>query len=155
MQRLTNTLFCVTLALLCYGITGDKRLRFRSDGTFRVLQFTDLHYGESDERDINSQRAQRTVLYSEKPDLVVLSGDAVSGYRWDKKTKPWFPNIYKRLTAPMIEHNVPWAYIFGNHDDQGDYNRTQIVDEDISYPQRFEARTTLFSVHSLLTQFTV
>ena len=73
----------------------------------RIVQFTDLHYGETDAKDINSQQVQRTILKSEQPDLVVLSGDAVSGYGWDKKTPNWFPRPYAKLTQPMVEYNVP------------------------------------------------
>ena len=29
----------------------EKRLRFREDGSFRILQLTDIHYTEDDERD--------------------------------------------------------------------------------------------------------
>lgn len=32
----------------------DKRLKFNENGEFTILQFTDLHYGESDEKDKNN-----------------------------------------------------------------------------------------------------
>jgi hypothetical protein len=52
----------------------DKKLRFREDGTFRIVQFTDLHYGEQPpEKDVNSSRIQTVILEAEDPDLVVMT----------------------------------------------------------------------------------
>jgi predicted MPP superfamily phosphohydrolase len=48
-----------------------------------MVQFTDLHFGETDEDDANNQRLMGEILDSEKPDLVVMTGDLISGYAWD------------------------------------------------------------------------
>jgi predicted MPP superfamily phosphohydrolase len=68
------------LLLLLLNATGEAfyskpSLRFRSDGTFKIVQFTDLHYGEAEEKDTNSSIAQDKILAIEKPDLVVMTGD--------------------------------------------------------------------------------
>ena len=67
----------------------DKKLQFNAQGKFKMVQLTDLHFGENDEADANNQRLIRDILDQEKPDLVVVTGDVVSGYAWDGKTKPW------------------------------------------------------------------
>lgn len=58
-------------------------LRFRDDGTFRIAQFTDMHLDPSKPRRLAESektfaRLER-VLTSERPDLVVFTGDVVTG----------------------------------------------------------------------------
>lgn len=54
------------------------RLTFRSNGTFKITVFSDLHYGENawdvwgPQQDVNSTRLMNTVLDSEKPDFVCV-----------------------------------------------------------------------------------
>lgn len=38
------------------GATPPLQLRFRPDGTFKIIQLTDLHYGEHPEKDVNTTR---------------------------------------------------------------------------------------------------
>ena len=80
--------------------TIDKDLKFKSDGTFRIVQFTDLHFGEGEDLDENSMSVQRTILKAEQPDLVVITGDAVSGYAWDR-SKDWYKAQWEKWTSPM------------------------------------------------------
>lgn len=121
----------IVLALLC--ICNGKVLRFREDGTFKITQFTDLHYGELALRDIGSELVQEKVLMDESPDLVVMTGDSVSGYAWDGR-QGWFADRWTHLTSPMIRFNVTWAFALGNHDDEADLTRTEIVALDKTYP---------------------
>jgi predicted MPP superfamily phosphohydrolase len=99
---------------------NEKTLRFKKDGTFKILQFTDLHYGELPlEKDLNSSNIQKLILQWEHPDLVVLTGDMVSGYAWNRsKIEPWFIKRFNQLIEPMMELGYRWAYALGNHDDQ-------------------------------------
>jgi hypothetical protein len=61
----------------------------------------------------------------EKPNLVVLSGDAVSGNQ-----NIDFDRIWTVLTEPMKKRGIPWAYVNGNHDVEGKLNGSQIVELD-------------------------
>ncbi|ELR22873.1 Ser/Thr phosphatase family superfamily protein [Acanthamoeba castellanii str. Neff] len=130
-QLLLSVLVLAMVVLLLSPTFGDVAqqppLKFRPDGTFRIVQFTDLHYGEAAEFDVNSARVQTTILKMERPDLVVMTGDSVSGYAWNGKVRPWFPLRWDQLTAPMKSLGIRWAFAVGNHDDQGDFNRTEIV----------------------------
>lgn len=64
------------------GAHGGGKLRFRPDGTFKILQITDLHYGEDAAKDAKSDdvrlaalpRAPRAALASLPPCLVLLAG---------------------------------------------------------------------------------
>ena len=96
-------------------------LRFRKDGTFHIAQFTDLHFGQNDgAEDQMTLGVMRTVLQIEKPDLVVLSGDAVSGYAYptNRSHSCMFggaEGCFRSLVTPMESMHIPWAFAFGNH----------------------------------------
>jgi len=115
---------------------NEKTLRFKKDGTFKILQFTDLHYGELPlEKDLNSSNIQKLILQWEHPDLVVLTGDMVSGYAWNRsKIEPWFIKRFNQLIEPMMELGYRWAYALGNHDDQADLTRREIISYDMTFP---------------------
>ena len=79
---------------------------------FKIVQFADLHFGKEGESYHNADEA-RTIEFmtylveSEKPDLIVLSGDnimttGVSGI--------------KELIHIMDAYETPYTFIFGNHD---------------------------------------
>lgn len=123
------------LLVVLIAIAHAKVLRFREDGTFKITQFTDLHYGEYTSCDDNSVKVQETVLESEKPDLVVMTGDSVSGYAWSKTNgSGWFSPLWAKLTSPMVKYNVSWAFACGNHDDEAELSRDEIITLDQTYP---------------------
>ena len=56
-----------------------REFRYRSDGKFKILQLTDTHYVAGDKR---SERALANViemLDTERPDLVIHTGDIIFG----------------------------------------------------------------------------
>ena len=84
---LLRLLSCVLTALVSRG----QELRFSSDGTFKILQLADLHYGGSSREDQSTDDLQRQLLKYETPDLVLFTGDMVSGYLWnDSAGHGWF-----------------------------------------------------------------
>lgn len=97
------------------------------DEEFKVLQFTDLHlFGSGLPKDkLTVTNMQKTVLEL-KPDLVIITGDAVDG----KNNKATY-NKQKALAGmaeSLEETGVYWAYVPGNND--GEYlgdNRTVIA----------------------------
>lgn len=112
-------------------ITEKPVLRVRKDGKFKVLQVADLHFStgpgvcrdpvppsldktgncEADHRTLHFLRA---VLDLEKPDLVVLSGDQVNG-----ETSPDVQSAVFKFAHIFIQRKIPFATIFGNHDNEG------------------------------------
>jgi hypothetical protein len=71
-----------------------------------------------------------TVLEAERPQLIVLSGDAISGAFWDGsegwvERRAWGP-----LSALLAAHAIPYATILGNHCAEADLTRRQICDLD-------------------------
>ncbi|TKY84643.1 hypothetical protein EX895_006545 [Sporisorium graminicola] len=115
-------------------------LTFKPDGTFKILQLADLHFSVSPEpcRDFDAKDPRWSArgclskndtlalvdawLDTEKPDLVVLTGDQLNGQRtsWDVRS------VLSLYTAPLIARGIPYAVILGNHDSEsGQMTREQ------------------------------
>jgi len=93
-----------------------RKLSFSKDGKFKIVQFTDTHYGELEAHGDGGTPEEKAryiaikrdgvlatmhrVLDAEKPDLVILTGD----------------HAWRNLVAPMINREIPWAVVMGNHD---------------------------------------
>lgn len=81
---------------------------FYHNGSFKILQFTDIHYTDDSETDHRTTRLMEKIIGEEKPDFIITTGDTVYG---PDNTK----NIKKAL-APVLDSKIPWSYTFGNHD---------------------------------------
>lgn len=100
-----------------------ETLRFNAgddDETFTIIQFADLHYGESSSMDNRSTGLMLDILQIEKGiDFAVLSGDQISGFtRLYNKDRfmLWISSL-----IPTANNGIPFATIMGNHDDQPYY----------------------------------
>ncbi|PUZ53055.1 hypothetical protein GQ55_5G022300 [Panicum hallii var. hallii] len=95
-------------------------LRFGSGGSFKVALFADLHYGENawtdwgPAQDAGSDRVMAAVLDAEKPDFVVYLGDLVTA---NNLPIPNASLYWDRAVSAARGRGVPWAAVFGNHDD--------------------------------------
>ena len=93
-------------------------LKFR-DGKFKIMQITDIQ--DAADVDAETLRFIGAALDSEKPDLVVLTGDQVKGYASSLKGEKNAPNVEKtirQICAPFEERGIPFTLAFGNHDIQ-------------------------------------
>ena len=88
------------------------KLKFRDDGTFRVLMMSDLQ--ESAQYDIRSLRSVEVLLDEADPDLVILGGDNCDGH--EIKNKNDLKEFLDIFTAPLEERGIFWAHVYGNHD---------------------------------------
>ncbi|MCI9143895.1 MAG: metallophosphoesterase family protein [Lachnospiraceae bacterium] len=96
----------------------ERKLRFQEDGSFRILQLTDIHYTEDDERDHKTVALMRELIRREKPDFIITTGDTVYG----EKNIEYLP----LALAPLTESGIPWSFIFGNHDVEFAGNREEL-----------------------------
>ena len=79
---------------------------------FRIVQFTDLHLGERDDAVV--LQLLRRVFTTERPDFAVFTGDQVAGYAVFHRTN----DLWLKALSVASEFGVPFATVFGNHDDQ-------------------------------------
>ena len=119
--------FFIVFAILFVNVFSQNgELYCNSNNTFKIIQFTDCHFGESSSKDSESINSFVSLLNYENPDLITLSGDFISGYAYNG-TKGWFKDTFNYAMKPILSSNIPWAYTLGNHDDEADWNRTQII----------------------------
>jgi len=92
-----------------FSVEEGKTMRFREDGTFKILQFTDLHltYG-FDHNDQATLRLIKLAAMAESPDLIVFTGD--------QTMSPSNRRLYSRWIKHVDALGIPWAFVFGNHD---------------------------------------
>jgi predicted MPP superfamily phosphohydrolase len=98
-------------------------LRFNKEHIFKIVQFTDIHWKNGEPNDIKNQQLMSAILDAESPDLVVLTGDVIVG-RDCSNPKEGFAGCI----LPMIDRKIPWAFVFGNHDDEGTMSRLELMD---------------------------
>ncbi|GGM35622.1 metallophosphoesterase family protein [Promicromonospora citrea] len=89
-----------------------RGLRFGRDGRFRIVQFNDTQDDEKIDR--RTLELMRAVLDDERPDLVVLNGDNITG---GCDTPLEMHQAMNNVVQPMEERDIPWAVTFGNHDE--------------------------------------
>jgi len=123
-------------------------LKFNENHEFVILQITDLHYGESEEKDLRNDMIHRKLIEMSKPDLVVITGDSISGYEWDD-TIGWFAKLWKRFTKPYEDLKIPYAYTLGNHDIEADASLEEIEFLEKSHPYSMFDGTTEIDPTSL------
>jgi predicted phosphodiesterase len=104
-------------------------LRFREDGTFTIVQLTDVHWRNGDDADLRSRALIELALDSERPDLVALTGDILSG---EESRDP--AAAYRAVVAPIEDRVIPWAAVFGNHDDEGALSRAALLKVQREFP---------------------
>lgn len=87
-------------------------LHFNRGGSFRVVQFTDTQDGpDTDPRTIELIHA---VLDDQQPDLVVFTGDQMTG---KSKTAADVRRAINNIVNPVDQRRIPWLVTFGNHDE--------------------------------------
>ena len=92
-----------------------KVLQKQKDKKFTILNLTDTHLYHEDWSGEKGELLRDTVAYlidRAKPDLITISGDLA----WAGQYESY------ELFADWIEgYGIPWAPVFGNHDDQDGY----------------------------------
>ncbi|MDR1919730.1 MAG: metallophosphoesterase family protein [Tannerellaceae bacterium] len=103
-------LIAAVASLLCFtgGWAQRPTLKFRQDGSFKILQITDTHIqhlNEASQKAINNINA---LLDYEQPDFVIITGDLIFA-------PPGLPGL-ERIFEPLNRRQIPFAVTWGNHD---------------------------------------
>lgn len=102
---------------------SDNYLRVAGGGkgsSFKVALFADLHFGEDawtdwgPQQDLNSVKVMSTILDVENPDFVVYLGDVITANNLPIHNASFY---WDQAVSPTRARNIPWASLFGNHDD--------------------------------------
>jgi len=93
---------------------GRSALRCSADGVFRVLAISDLHYRPA--VDQYGIALTEKLIDTEKPGLVVVNGDCLSGK--ESKNEAELRTAIGNVAAAMEKKGVPWVVTFGNHDQE-------------------------------------
>ena len=105
--------------LICFTgkAMGTRILQLdKHNEIIRIAQFADLHFGEDLKKDRLTLQLMRSVVKKESPDFAVFTGDQVAGYNAFSSQEKLL--LWERALSVMAEFHIPFATIFGNHDDQ-------------------------------------
>jgi|SRR5665647_805049 len=121
-------LVILVITQVCFSVERVAKpvLKFRSEGRFKIVQFTDVHFRYDSYRSDSALNMMKTVIALEKPDLVVLTGDIVCS---KNTAKAWVS-----LSKVFIDAKVPWAVMLGNHDPQDELTKAQIIQTNAGFP---------------------
>lgn len=125
MKKIIALILSAALLIALAAIPGSAAgkdeavLKFKEDGTFRIMQFTDTQDGPA----LKSATAMflRDSIETYKPDLIVLTGDNISGGSCTTVTLA--EAAIARFMTIFEDYGAPVAAVFGNHDSECLANR--------------------------------
>ncbi len=104
----------LALSIAPAGFAAEKNtLKFREDGTFRIMQISDAHFTDQVYPEV--VEFINKALDDYKPDFVVFTGDNVTG-GWFMSTPLSVKYAIDKLVSPVADRKIPFTAIFGNHD---------------------------------------
>lgn len=128
----TTVMILVCSSVSAFAEPAVKRptLKFNSDGKFKIMMMNDTQ--DTDRTAKDTVKLIENSLDKEKPDLVVFVGDNIAGF-WlgvnEQKVKKAIDNI----VAPVNNRNIPFAIVFGNHDQQCGISKEKQMEMYMSY----------------------
>ena len=125
-----SALLLTYLTVPVYAAKEDAVLQFDENGEFRILIVADT------QDTATPQEATLRLLYAEldaaDADLVVFTGDQVHGP--SVRTEAAMEKALDAILAPVAERGIPFAAVFGNHDNEGGVSKETQLAIYQSYP---------------------
>lgn len=109
-----------------------KTLRFREDGTFKIVQFTDPEFSTNDLEEQQMEAMMLRIIQDEQPNLVVFTGDIIASASTKDPA-----DAFRRACCVPDRMNIPWAAVFGNHDTEATITREQLHAMQLTYPNNY------------------
>ena len=91
-------------------------LRFSEDGKYKILMVSDIHGGKGFAAK-KTVAALQALIDVHKPNLVLLGGDVAGPGYIHIENQEQLKEMLDLLSAPMDNSGIPWAHVYGNHDD--------------------------------------
>lgn len=111
------------LALMASASEAKATLQFNEDGKFTILQMSDIQDGYP--MKTITKRYIKDTLNEVNPDLVILTGDNISGGAcWSKGLAKAAINEFMSI---FEKAGVPVAAVFGNHDEEGAATKEEMM----------------------------
>ena len=126
----------LTLLIACISSQLHAQLQslsFAANGQFKIVQFTDVHYQPGNPRSQVAIERMHEVLDAEKPNLVVYTGDLIFAAPAKE--------ALLAVLAPALQHQLPFAVVFGNHDDEFGLDRSELLEVTQGLPGNYTATT--------------
>lgn len=124
-------LISFSLILLIENLTAQHHsFEFNPNGEFKIVQFTDLHLQTRFSEPVFT--LLKEIIETEKPDLVVLTGDIIHQKSVD--------SLLTTLAAVFAENEQPWVAVLGNHDDEFGVSRKTLVNKYLTLPYNCNSR---------------
>ncbi|MCR8633122.1 metallophosphoesterase family protein [Paenibacillus radicis (ex Xue et al. 2023)] len=98
-------------------------LQFGDNGSFTIVQFTDLHWYNGDSKDLRTQQFMSYVIDTERPDLIIITGDIIH-----KKETPEPLSAFADAVSTVVESGIPWAFVYGNHEYEAGIDPDQLAE---------------------------
>ncbi len=108
-------LSCFPTLVIAEDNGAEDVLKFNGDGKFTILNISDIQDGYPI-NPLTKDYIEKT-LDNVKPDLVILTGDNISGY--DVPEKENAEKAIREFMDIFQARNIKVAAVFGNHDDEG------------------------------------
>ena len=108
-------------AVPVFAADGEPEpLRFGTDGTFKIMLFAD----PQDDEDLEETTAalMREALDAYAPDLVIFLGDNTVADGYENQYK-----AIQAITDPIVERGIPYALVFGNHDEEHNVSKEELL----------------------------
>ena len=131
--RMNKIIFLLSFLSISLSLCAQK-LNFKKDGTFKIVQLTDVHYAHGNQKSDTTLLMINRVLDAEKPDMVVFTGDIVT----EKPVKEGWDAI----TKTVISRKIPFAVTLGNHDHEHGVTRLELKKIITAYPYNLNTPTT-------------
>lgn len=113
-KKLSALILVVCLLFTGFAFSSgaaETKLKFNSDGKFKILVFADCQDDASPYQEMID--LINDALDYEKPDFVVFTGDNIV-----VGTESNFRDAARYIIQPLIDRDIPYAYTFGNHDNE-------------------------------------
>lgn len=108
-----------------------KDYKEADDTAFRILQITDVHILNDEKKDAKAFKTIDAMVETTNPDMIMFTGDLTS-------EKENF-TAFKTMCTYLEGFNIPWAFVFGNHEGLDiKYAPDEVID-----PEKIADRQTL------------